>query len=303
MFKTIIVGVDGREGGRDALALAERLSGASGAGLIAVQAYPYEYFVSRAANADFDAVMRDDMRRELEAELERAGISCPSEVVPDGSPARALHRAAERHGAGLIVVGSAHRGRAGRVLAGDVTASALHGSPAPVAVAPVGYARRGGELRTIGIGFDGSPESRAAVELARELGAAIGARLEVMCVLEPALPWAAYPSSVHDWSGEVEAVRDATRARLDELVAELGPSASGEVLEGDPVRELLFEGKELDLLVCGSRAYGPLRRLLLGSTSSKIIHQAPCPVLVLPRGAVEHETPHDAAEVAGAQPS
>ena len=303
MFNTIIVGVDGRAGGRDALALADRLRAATSAGLIALQAYPYEYFVSRGANADFDAVMRDDMRREVAAELERAKVSCAIEVVPDGSPARALHKAAERHGAGLIVVGSAHRGRAGRVLAGDVSAGTLHGSPVPVVVAPAGYAERGTELKTIGIGFDGSPESRAAVELAHQLSTALGGRLEVMCVLEPSLPWASYPSSVHDWNGEVEAVREATRAELDKLIAELGPGASGEVLEGDPVRELLFEGKELDLLICGSRAYGPLRRLLLGSTSSKLLHQAPCPVMVLPRGAIEHDPAlHDAA-VAEAQPS
>ena len=38
MFNTIIVGVDGRAGGRDALALADRLRAATGAALIALQA-------------------------------------------------------------------------------------------------------------------------------------------------------------------------------------------------------------------------------------------------------------------------
>ena len=35
----------------------------------------------------------------------------------------------------------------------------------------------------------------------------------------------------------------------------------------------------------GSRDYGPVRRLMLGSTSTRLVREAPCPVLVLTRGA------------------
>ena len=48
----------------------------------------------------------------------------------------------------------------------------------------------------------------------------------------------------------------------------------------------------------GSRGYGPLRRLVLGSTSARLVREAPCPVLVLARGA-EVEAGHE-HEVAGA---
>ena len=298
MFNTIIVGVDGRQGGRDALALAERLRSAAGGDVIAVQVYPYEYYVSRGANADFEAVIRADAETELKAELERMGIEATALVVPDGSPARALHREAERHEASLIVVGSAHHGRVGRVLAGDVTAGTLHAAPCAVAVAPAGYADRAGELSAVGVGYDGSPESDAAVELAKALADAAGVGLRVMCVLEPSLPWASYPSSVHDWSAEAEVVRERTRATVDELVARLGAGVTGEVLEGAPVRELLFEAGTLGLLVCGSRSYGPVRRLLLGSTSRRLVHEAPVPVLVLPRGAAHDETAADEASLA-----
>ena len=41
----------------------------------------------------------------------------------------------------------------------------------------------------------------------------------------------------------------------------------------------------MDLLVVGSRGYGPLRRVLLGSVSSELMHSAPCPVMVVPRTA------------------
>jgi len=64
--------------------------------------------------------------------------------------------------------------------------------------------------------------------------------------------------------------------------------ATGDLPSGDPARELADAAHDLDLLVTGSRGYGPVRRLMLGSTSTKLVHEAPCPVLVLTRGA-EHE--------------
>lgn len=41
------------------------------------------------------------------------------------------------------------------------------------------------------------------------------------------------------------------------------------------------------MLVMGSRAYGPKRAVLLGSVSRRVMEQATCPVLIVPRGAAE----------------
>jgi nucleotide-binding universal stress UspA family protein len=40
---------------------------------------------------------------------------------------------------------------------------------------------------------------------------------------------------------------------------------------------------DADLLVCGSRAYGPLRRVLLGGVSSRLLRRAVLPLVVVPR--------------------
>jgi nucleotide-binding universal stress UspA family protein len=299
VFNKIIVGVDGREGGRDALALAARLASLSGGELVAVHAYPYDLFVSRGETPDLDTIMHGNAEETLMGELERTNVVAHAAAVPDGSPGRALHLAAKRHGADLIVVGSAHRGAVGRVLAGDVTMGTLHGAECPVVVAPQGFGARGAELRRIGVGLDGSPEAAAAAELARDLAAVAGAQLTVIRVLEPARPGGPALGYDADWAQRAEERRAEVQAELDAAVAELGDIATGALVTGDPATELAYAGNDFDLLVTGSRGYGPVRRLMLGSTSARLVREAPCPVLVLPRGA-ETDTEHADASAATA---
>ncbi len=56
------------------------------------------------------------------------------------------------------------------------------------------------------------------------------------------------------------------------------------LIEGEPAEVLLRQTDEARLLVVGSRGYGPLRRVLLGSVSSAVVAHAACPVIVVPRG-------------------
>jgi nucleotide-binding universal stress UspA family protein len=297
MFTKIIVGVDAREGGRDALALADAFARLSGGELVAVHAYPYDHHMSPGASTGFEEAMHGAAMETLEDELKRSGVSARAIAVPDGSPGRALHLAAEREHADLIVVGSAHRGRIGCVLAGDVTAGTLHSSPCPVVVAPAGYAQHGATLGTIGVGYDGSLESRAALALAHDLAEAAGARLRIIDVVVPPEPGGPFPAYRPDWTEHARIRREEAEERLERITTALGEIATGDIAFGDPATELAFEANHLDLLVTGSRNYGPIRRLLLGSTSSKLVHQAPCPVLVTTRS-VEDDV--EAAEAASA---
>ena len=74
MFNEIIVGVDGGEGGRDALALAARLA-LFGGELVAVHAYPYDLFSSRGTTPELEAVMHGSAQDMLTKELERAHVA------------------------------------------------------------------------------------------------------------------------------------------------------------------------------------------------------------------------------------
>ena len=97
------------------------------------------------------------------------------------------------------------------------------------------------------------------------------------------------PRALHDLAERVEAdliVLGAGRHRAALEALGEGLDVDVAVLEGDPVRELVLRSQELDLLVCGSRAYGPATAVLAGGTSRALMHRAACPVLVVPRTGV-----------------
>jgi nucleotide-binding universal stress UspA family protein len=287
MFDTIIVGVDGSEGGRDALALAGMLQRKFGGALVAVIAYPHYPLPSRAASRAVETSVSRDATKAVRNDVYRAGVHARAIAVPDGSPARALHHIAESERADLIVVGSDRQGPIGRVLAGNVTSGALYGAPCPVAVAPRGLAARNPVLHTVGVGYDATPEAKQALELARAVAKTTDALLELICVVAPPVP-------LGPWAVEVTSMNDSERSeheRVEALAAaalrNLDVLATAQVVEGRPDTELADRSSGLDLLVVGSRGYGPLKRLMLGSTSSKLVRSAACPVIVVPRGAHE----------------
>src|SRR6185295_17778859 len=110
--------------------------------------------------------------RRIESLIERApGPAVPLRTtVTDsrGSAALALHDVAERERARMLVIGSSTRRPAGRLMPGAVTDRLLRGASCPVAVAPAGYsvAQAGESPLLIGVGFNDTPDSRAALSKA-----------------------------------------------------------------------------------------------------------------------------------------
>jgi nucleotide-binding universal stress UspA family protein len=283
MFKTIVVGVDGREGGRDALALAGWLALAAGGELVAVRVLTADSYTAQPRSGPDSSTTEADARAGVQADLEQAGFRARIHVLADTSPARALHRVAEAENADLIVVGSTHHGRAGRVLAGDDAAATIHGSPCPVAVAPRGAAA--GEWTTvtrIGVGYDGRAEARQAVDLAARLAREIGATLRLATIVSTPIAEGLPAAYDPDWLARAEAM---AQDELAATMADIDVPLEGQVAAGVPVAKLVELSNEVDLLVVGSRAWGPVRRILVGSTAARLIREAHCPVLVLPRGA------------------
>ena len=180
----------------------------------------------------------------LERERELAGVQARLVLCGPAPVGRGLHEVAERQRADLLVVGSTRHALLGRVLLGDDCRAALNGTPCALGVAPLGYALAPHGLRRLGVGYDGSPESEAAVRVARELAAAHAGVIKT--VAQP-------------------------------------QGAEGVAVYGGPRAELVQAAKELDLLIVGSRGYGPIGRLVHGGVPRYLVGHATCPLLVLPR--------------------
>jgi nucleotide-binding universal stress UspA family protein len=255
----LVVGVDGSERSRDALALATRLADPCQQILLThvhdygrvsnlLSGRGYEQLVPDVANSTFAAV-QDTLEPTTQRKLR---------LVSSSSPAAGLQATADETGASMIVVGSSHRSRIGRVLAGSVTER----------------------------GFDGSPESRLALEWAAGLAHRRRAHLLAVTVHTPVAFGGVSTTGPIGYRAANVALRTGLHERLTEAIGALGDGrdASSRVVDGDAAVELAEASAELDLLVLGSRGYGPVRSVLLGSVSRSLVHSAACPVVVLPRG-------------------
>ena len=285
----IIVAVDASEGSSDAIALASTLAGITGSTLTFVNVFPYDLRPSRALNREFEEYLRQDSCELLERLRSAHGDEAVElKAIPNPSPSHGLHELAEQEGADLIVVGSTHTGRAGRVLPGSTAERLLHGSPCPVAVAPKGYRERSDtQPAIIGCGYDGSASAQRALAAARRVATATGAQLQVIRAFEP-LAYDVPPGKAP--FGGMVSYNDALLARateeLDAAVARIETDgAEPHITMGDAVRVLTDASEELDLLLVGSRGYGPMHAVLVGGVAGRMVTEAACPVIVFPRSA------------------
>ncbi len=276
----ILVGFDGSDGGRDALELTRVLAEATDAAVLVVSVLPYgplpiRYELLEQEEAERAQPLFDEARERLgELEIETRAFG-------GGTPAGVINDLAEREEVETIIVGSPHRGAVGRVLLGSVADGLLHGAPCEVVVAPRGYAaEEHGPFRTIAVAYDDTPEAKAALARAEALALACRGTVVVYTVAAPpaVVPGAAgYTPTIQPEAG---AIVTRTVKSVDERVA-----VTGRALSGVPAAAIAEACEEsgADLLVAGSRSYGPVLRVLLGSVSTQLMHRAPCPVLVVPR--------------------
>jgi len=275
----ILVGFDGSDGGRDALALTRTLASISGATVVVATVIPYGPFPVGFEALEGDAATKAEPLIE-EAREGLVGIAVESRSFGGGSPAWVMTYLAEEEDVDAIVVGSPHRGAVGRALIGSTAEGLLHGAPCPVVAAPRGYAAEApASIRLIAVAYDGNPESKAALRRAEALARDTGAAIRVLTVVAPPV---ALPGVV----GYTPALPPEPEKILEEATGALDPqlTVDGRCLSG-PVATTLAEACEdgVDLLLAGSRRYGPVTRVLLGSVSTGLIHKAPCPVMVVPR--------------------
>jgi nucleotide-binding universal stress UspA family protein len=285
----ILIGVDGSERSEDAVAFGRALALAAGAPVILATAQRSDPL--RPGAHAYELGLREDAEStlaRLAPAFDDAGAVELRPLVANTSPAHALQALAEHEDAGVIVVGSSHTGRLGRVLPGSTAERLLHGAPCPVAVVPLGYRARSTPVHlVVGCAYRPTEDGEASLAAAEELALALSASLRVAQVIEP-------PARIYD-SGEIPlnfpeinaSIYADTERVLNERVARLSAEleSEGTLHSGRPADVLIGLSETVDILVMGSRGYGPLKAVLLGGVSGQVIRSAACPVVVVPRQA------------------
>jgi nucleotide-binding universal stress UspA family protein len=299
MLRKVLVGVDGTPSGRDAVVLARALATADDADLVLVGAYtdpllPFPPGLRR------DLHLGRDVERLLLGVREGLAPSARTRVKADSSPGRALCHAIPDEHADLLVLGSSRRVPDGCAGVGRTGRQVLHGAGCAVALAARGV---GGDadpaLRRIVVGVDRSPEGGAALALACALAGASGAQLTAVSVVDDRLPATMAPAGMAmelvQWDELVGTHREQTERLLRELTQRL-PGLATELRVGEPAEELAAAAADADLLVVGSRRWGPFSRLVVGSTGEELVREAPCSLLLVPRPAEQAASAAAAAD-------
>jgi nucleotide-binding universal stress UspA family protein len=285
----VVVGFDGTPSGEDALVLARACARVLGVPLVVTTVHPDPAPIG-AARVDAEWVA--ERHQQAEAVLDQARRSFGDadaveyRVIGSSSAAHGLHDVAEERGAAVIVVGSSEAAPEHRLFAGSTADRLLAGSRAPVGVAPAGLRDRElGLLERIGVAYVDTSDAHAALDLAVRLAVRAGASLTLYSVLAAEAEVLAPVIGRDAEQAFVATATETFQRSLDLALAGVpsGVPSTSRILTGNVV-DVLAELDDVDVLFCGSRGYGPARRVLLGGVSSRLVRRARTPVVVVPRG-------------------
>ncbi len=138
---------------------------------------------------------------------------------------------------------------------------------------------------TVIVTTDLSDPSVCALTQAADLAERLGSRLILVYVVDDRLP-AAIEARVGDPDALLRQHRDHAESNLKKLVAErlAGRDVETVIRQGTAHQEIvrMAEERKADLIVMGMHGHGFLVHALAGSTTERVLHKAPCPVLVVP---------------------
>jgi nucleotide-binding universal stress UspA family protein len=282
----VAVAVDPHSEGQDAAVLGSAIAGAIEAETMLLTVEPDLRLILPGLDSK-------QMRRDTEAMLVKTRQSVAPEarmrIDTDLSTARGLKRLAARERCDVLAVGSSRHGPDGQVTIGRLTRQLFNELGCAVAIAPRRLSRRPELVLTkIGVAFDDGPESRAALGTAVAIAVGCGAELVVRGVVDdriPSIGWRRlWLGDFEDsWPEVIDAEVETMLKKIESATRGIDADVSIELRRGRPASSLLEFSQEVDLLVIGSRRWGPLARVLLGGTGEALVHGARCSLLVVPR--------------------
>lgn len=284
----VVVGYTATKTGRDAVAFAARLAAATDAVLDVVVVLPSEgRSVITPPDASYHRYLREQAQEWIAAAIDRV----PAEVVAHAhvrtadSFAEGLIAVAGELAASYIVVGAADGGTRGRHRLGSTTTELLHSSDVPVVLVPRGARKVAPEtgITRLTVAVGTRPGADVLVDDAGALAVAAGVPVRLLSLLTVDLPPTA-DTGVIRLSGTTEADEVLAAAKAD-LPALPGGAPQVVVAEGESIEDAVahLDWQPGEVLLVGSSRLAQPRRLFLGSTAAKMLHEVPVPVIVVPR--------------------
>jgi nucleotide-binding universal stress UspA family protein len=248
-YKRIVHGTDGSASSARAAQVAAALTVANNAELIVVHV---QVPGDASASQTLEAAV---------AGCEAAGVKARKVTgeLLEGRPAEAIVDYAEQRDAGLVVVSG---GRGQQYSLGDVAHRLSHHSRCDLLIVS-DRAPAGGRYTHVLLATDGSKTADRAARKAYDLADSLDARVTMVFVGHPATGKLITDDTVATYAGDVP--------------------TEVEVRSGDPTKEILEAAVrvEADLIVIGNKGMTGAKRFFLGSVPNKVIHHAPCGVLIV----------------------
>ncbi|MFO0722890.1 MAG: universal stress protein [Myxococcota bacterium] len=206
-----------------------------------------------------------------------------------GAPAEELIHAATEVQASLLIVASHDRAPAQRVVLGSVASTVLRASHCPVMV--VGRDRPGtGPIGLVLAAVDLSSITEAVLRHAISIARAHGAKLLVLSSLDVPKVAPGFDDLLPRYLSRTELAEYPTKYRsaIDALLEKLCPKSvevQVEVMSDDAPHHAILGASEKhqpDLIVLGTSGHNAWQRIFLGSTATRVVAEAHCPVFVVP---------------------
>lgn len=228
---------------------------------------------------EIEKTIGDLARQGLDKAVEGVPQAVVHETIKDTREAPAILRYAEARDIDLIVMGTHARKGASRLFLGSVTAEVLRHAPVSVLAIGPEHGLPTGSYSQVLAPVDFSDSSIAALQQASAIAKLHDAQLTVMHVVEPRVP-TPYDTLVES----LDEVRDRAIETMDKFLANVElPQAPQHktVVIGPADDQIVSVAREhgADLIVMGTVGRSGLGRLLLGSTTERVLRNAPCAVL------------------------
>jgi len=278
-YRNILVAFDGSDSSKNALKEVLRISKIEGFRVTAVtvlRSYDSEAGVSRGKRVE-DARGADCniCNNSVKIVMEDGGEV--QTILEEGVVHEAIIEAAEARCCDLIIMGRRGLSRLERAFMGSVTAQVIRHSTIDVLVMP-----RNTSLgwKNILLATDGSEFSSSATERAVEIAQEHGGNLGVVSVVDVS------DNFYNEMPGTLERMEFHAKdnvALVKDKAKTLNIKIKPYIREGEPHKEIVKLAREInaDVICMGSHGRTGLERILMGSVAEQVLHNAPCPVLIV----------------------